>query len=141
MNTEQDIRTEQDRRSEETVPPVLAEKGQTASEDAWSHIYSAFQLLEEESNEAESNPVDQQDHPTQTPTNQSQVDSTSVSTEERLGDNKVVTYGPVAESLKEAVVSADETTRVEVPTEGPNKSQSMEFNLEKVLKHSIQGDH
>ena len=94
--------------------------------------------MEEESNEAESNPVDQQDHPTQTPTNQSQVDSTSVSTEEQLGDNEVVTNGPVAESLKEAVVGADETTRVEVPTEGPevqipNKSQSMEFNLEKVL--------
>ena len=39
---------------------------------------------------------------------------------------------------EEAVVGADETTRVEVPTEGsevqiPNKSQSMEFNLEKVL--------
>ena len=112
-----DMNTEQDRRSEETVPPVLAEKGQTASEDAWSHIYSAFQLLEEESNEAESNPAGQQDPPTQTSTNQSQVDSTSVFTEERLGDNEVGTNGPVAESPKETVVSADETTRVEVPKE------------------------
>ena len=130
-----------------------------------------FQLLEQESTEAESNSVDQQDLPTQMSTNQSQADSTSVSTEERLVDDEVVTNGPVAESPKETVVSTDETARVEspkemvastdettrvespkemvastdeitreeVPTEGPevhipNKSQSMEFNLEKILK-------
>ena len=136
----QDMRTEETR-TEETDPPVLAEKGRTASEDAWSHIYSAFQLLEGpgEGNEVEFDTVDRQDSPTQIPANQVQVGSTSVSVEERPGGNEAVTSGLVAESLKEAVVNADETTGVEIQTESPevqapNKGQSMDINLDEIDK-------
>ena len=138
----------QDMRTEEADPPVLAEKedlgkGQTASDDAWSHIYSAFQLLEGpgEGNEVEFDTVDRQDSQTQIPANQVQVSSTSVSVEERPGDNEAVTSGLVAENLKETVVDADETTGVKVQAESPdvqapNKSQSIDVNLDEIDKVS-----
>ena len=147
-----DLSTEQDRVSREAVSPVRAEKEHT--EDEWGHIDSTSHLLEQENTETESNSAKQQDLPTQTSTNQSQVGSAPVNTEERLGDDEVVTIGPVAESPKATIVSTDETARVEspkeiivgsnettreeLPTEGPeihmsNKSQ-LEFNLEEIPK-------
>ena len=89
-----DLNAEPDRVAREAVSPVRAEKEHT--EDDWGHIDSTSHLLEPENTETEAEPAKQQD----LPTNQSQVGSAPVNTEEILGDDEVVTIGPVAEMEK-----------------------------------------
>ena len=136
-----DLNAEPDRVAREAVSPVRAEKEHT--EGDWGHIDSTSHLLEPENTETEAEPAEQQD----LPTNQSQAGSAPANTEEILGDDEVVTVGPVAEGPKTTIVNTDETARVEsskeiivgnnetkeLPTEGPeihmsNQSQ-LEFNL------------
>ena len=122
-----DLDAEPDRVAREAVPPVRAEREHT--EDDWGHIDSTSHLLELENTETEAEPAKQQD----LPTNQSQVGSASVNTEEILGDDEVVTIGPVTEGLKTTSVNTDETARVESSKEiivGNNETTTEELTTE-----------